>query len=397
MNKLFLFTATYPYRTAETFLEDEIHYLAKGFDEVIIQPLSGPSDNGFVRQVPINSKVCRPVVTSTKLQYLKLLIPTRAWITYIKEFFTKRAYVNVARLKTWLISFSLTNNLLLSKQIKDIFKNISKEDVCYFYWGKGSNTLAHFFKGKSKFISRFHGEWDLWEESSGNYAPLRELINQGLNKALFISQKGECYYQKKYPEVQTDICRLGSYDNGIGSKSSDGVLRVVSCSTIYSLKRVDLIFESMFCASDIKIEWTHLGGGRDFDKLKKLTNSKKREGLEVILKGQITHDDVINYYKKHQTDLFINLSINEGIPVSIMEAISFGIPVIATDVGASSEVVVNGKSGILVSPNPTPQEVAKAIRDIVSKKGSLTPRSFWEENYNADINYNRIVELLKTL
>ena len=40
-------------------------------------------------------------------------------------------------------------------------------------------------------------------------------------------------------------------------------------------------------------------------------------------------------------DLFLTVSANEGIPVSIMEAQSFGIPVIATDVGGISEIVNN--------------------------------------------------------
>lgn len=397
MAKLFLYTATYPFGNAETFLEDEIGFLAKGFDEVYIQPLSGRSNSKVHRPVPPNCKIGTPIIYSRKWQYINLLKPTQAWGVYIKEFFEKKVFLSLSRFKTWLVSFSLTNNLLLSKQVKDIFDSVEKSDICYFYWGKGSNTMAYFYRGRAKFVSRFHGEWDLWEESSGNYAPLREQINCSLTRALFISQKGEKYYHLRYPDVKTEICRLGSIDNGQCKKSSDKVFRVISCSTVYPLKRVDLIFESLFRANDIYIEWTHLGGGQDFEKLKNIVDSKKRGGFIVNLWGQVSHDEVLNYYKNHEVDLFINLSTNEGIPVSIMEAISFDVPAIATNVGASSEVVVEGVSGILVSPNPSPEEVVNAVRRIHSNTLSLNPRQFWEKEYDAKNNYNRIVQLLKSL
>ena len=77
-----------------------------------------------------------------------------------------------------------------------------------------------------------------------------------------------------------------------------------------------------------------------------------------------------------------------------MEAISFGIPVVATNVGGTSEVVTE-KTGVLVSANPTAEDVAEAISGVQQK--SLRPREFWFQNYNADINYsefsNKLVEL----
>ena len=48
---------------------------------------------------------------------------------------------------------------------------------------------------------------------------------------------------------------------------------------------------------------------------------------------------MLDYYKNNIIDIFINLSASEGIPVSIMDAISFGIPCIATNVGGTGEIV----------------------------------------------------------
>ena len=46
-------------------------------------------------------------------------------------------------------------------------------------------------------------------------------------------------------------------------------------------------------------------------------------------------------------DYFINLSDSEGIPVSIMEAMSVGIPIIARDVGGNREIVTNNNGCLL--------------------------------------------------
>ena len=132
--------------------------------------------------------------------------------------------------------------LLKSNQIKEIFKRANTNDVFYSYWGKCSNVLSVVYHGRAHFVSRYHGEWDLWEESSGNYVPLREREAACLDYAVFISHKGEEYYRSKYPQSKTVVYPLGSKDYGIQKEAEDkDSIRVVSCSTVYPLKRVDLI------------------------------------------------------------------------------------------------------------------------------------------------------------
>jgi glycosyltransferase involved in cell wall biosynthesis len=50
------------------------------------------------------------------------------------------------------------------------------------------------------------------------------------------------------------------------------------------------------------------------------------------------------------TDLFCLPSYSEGLPCSILEAMSIGLPIIATDVGGVSEILEHNRSGILISP-----------------------------------------------
>ena len=66
-------------------------------------------------------------------------------------------------------------------------------------------------------------------------------------------------------------------------------------------------------------------------------------------------------------DIFVSASIYEGTPVTILEAMSMGIPVVATDVGGVSEQVLNGETGILITPK-NPNAIAEAIIFLLQNK-----------------------------
>jgi colanic acid/amylovoran biosynthesis glycosyltransferase len=71
--------------------------------------------------------------------------------------------------------------------------------------------------------------------------------------------------------------------------------------------------------------------------------------------GYLSHHALLQYYKEKLVDLVVLPSVDlgngehEGIPVSLMEAMSYGIPVIATDTGGIPELLGND-AGILVPP-----------------------------------------------
>ena len=63
-----------------------------------------------------------------------------------------------------------------------------------------------------------------------------------------------------------------------------------------------------------------------------------------VLQGHL--DDMPPFYRS--LDLYLNTSVHEGIPMSILEAMAHSLPVVAPDVGGISEIVDNGEDGYLI-------------------------------------------------
>lgn len=394
MKSLYIFTNHYPYSFQENFLEDEILYLSEYFNKVVVISFDNKANNA--RSLPDNCNVINIPISKSRLKYiLRGIFNHKTFKLIIKEFFRNKVYRSRKRFFAWGSSVRYINNCLNNRELQAVLANIKQDDICYYYWGIGQCLLSIYLNNKCKNVSRFHGEWDLWEESYGGFHSLRTEVAYSLDKAVFISRKGEKYFKERYPNSNTVVFPLGSKDYGVQlEKPNDDVVRVVSCSTVYPLKRVDLIFEALNSLTQYKIEWTHLGGGSHFEVLKDKVQKEKKEHLKINLLGMMNHDAVMDYYSQHHFDMFVNMSTSEGVPVSIMEAMSFDIPILATDVGSTSEEVTP-QVGELLSPYPSIEEITKSMCKILGS--SYSPREFWKENYNAEKNYTAFTKMLFNL
>jgi glycosyltransferase involved in cell wall biosynthesis len=82
--------------------------------------------------------------------------------------------------------------------------------------------------------------------------------------------------------------------------------------------------------------------------------------------GYLSEDEVIR--ELQVSDLFVLPSFVEGLPVSAMEALAIGVPVIATNIAGTSELIVDGKTGLLVRPSDA-QALVDAVKRMIDDHG----------------------------
>ncbi|MDT7041522.1 glycosyltransferase family 4 protein [Candidatus Nitronereus thalassa] len=94
---------------------------------------------------------------------------------------------------------------------------------------------------------------------------------------------------------------------------------------------------------------------------------EKVEALDISKQVHfIGHKDDVRPFLQ-EADIFVLPSFKEGLPFSLLEAMAFGLPCIATDVGGNREAVIHGENGLIVPPGVV-GELAKAIRTLVMDK-----------------------------
>lgn len=151
-----------------------------------------------------------------------------------------------------------------------------------------------------------------------------------------------------------------------------------------------------------KFEGLHLmiiGEGPSHMKLEKEVlrlNSRAR----VHLVGQIAHNEMSLYLSA--SDIFVLPSYNEGLPVSIIEAMACALPVISTNVGGISEIVTNGVSGVITDVKNVgllTKAIEKLLKDpgLMKQFGSagraiVEKRFSWERSANN--LYNAYIETM---
>ena len=155
----------------------------------------------------------------------------------------------------------------------------------------------------------------------------------------------------------------------------DKLLNIVSVGGLLPHKGIDisiLATKKLTDAGFFNFKWTFYGEGT---LLPNLTKMVKELGLEknILFAGNVDNSYLMDLYKSRKIDLFVQNSINrfniyEGIPVSIMEAMSYEIPVIASDCGGTNELV-NEESGILI-PMGDAQATFNAIYNLINNHKS---------------------------
>lgn len=139
-------------------------------------------------------------------------------------------------------------------------------------------------------------------------------------------------------------------------------LLLVSCANISEIKQLPLLIDALALWEGAPLHWLHLGGGPDEDAVREYAKEKLdcKSKVTYFFTGHVSNQEIQETYQRQAFDAFVNTSRLEGTPVSIMEAMRFGIPVIAPRVGGIAELVSN-ETGILYDAQEGPQGVKDAL------------------------------------
>ena len=406
---LILWSNSYPYDICheQNFLDDEVTALAAEFDRIILVPwmVGGARSN-----VPNNVEVDESYAAEARARGRRQIVVDAIRPLLLDE--VARRPTASARSPKRLAVHAGSAEHARDWTLRLCGRGGMDPARCVFYTYWWTHATLGFGLAKralagASVVTRAHG-YDLYEERhSPPYIPFRSQSLRMLDALFPISDAGASYVAERYrtrPGI-LETARLGVKDpGGTSVASEDGVLRIVSCSFMVAVKRLDRLIDGLGWAARARprqrIEWTHFGEGPLLDEI-----NQQARTLPGNVRWRIapysTRHELFRAYCGSPIDVFVNVSASEGIPVTIMEAISCGIPVVATAVGGNPEIV-GRDNGILIAPDPSPEELASAIfrlldepaRAQACRQGS---RLVWRERYDADRNFRSFAARLRSL
>jgi glycosyltransferase involved in cell wall biosynthesis len=227
--------------------------------------------------------------------------------------------------------------------------------------------------------------------------------NIGVSEAAceFLKHLGAANAQVIYNGIDTSIFKKEEDTNcrqKLGISNDDIVITFVG-RLIYAKGAQDLI--SAFSrikdtAPDAKL--LIVGDGPYRAELEKLAHQTDRHS-SILFLGQKDQAELIEILST--TDICVNPSYSEGLPTSVMEAASIGLPIIATDVGGTREIITTDETGIMVKARDVGQLAEELYRLLANAelRGKLgkSARILAERKFNWDKITGEYIKLYTSL
>jgi len=408
-SKIILITNSFPFGEREPLIKNELSHLRGGFDEVSIVCLSRPQE--FINQDLLKGEAVLAYDVSISIfSKIKGLVMLNWFQIYTELLYVKKVYQLPLTLAIFkVVIMAGIRGVKFKRFIKSNFKDdLKNKNMTFYSWWCIDEVigLANLKKHNNslKLFSRMHA-YDLYfERYKPNYLPFRGIVFEKFNRIFVISKQGKDYLENKLDRVlpNLSVLKLGVKNNFElpDRKYNDGKLLIVSCSSLIPLKRIHLIIEALSeVNTSIEVNWIHFGIGPSSNILKELGRIKLDElsNIKYDFYGGINNEELHRFYLENSVDLFLNVSETEGIPISIMEAMSYGVPCVGTDVGGVSELISNDVNGFLLTKDFAVSELVNVFDKVASwslleqKNKSRSAYKMWNENFNSDKNNSTLV------
>ena len=323
------------------------------------------------------------------------------------DFSVKRIDRNLPIIYRWL------------KTIFTIYKLGGNKDLI-FVNGLGTEvTIANIFL-KKKIIRKIVGD-PVWERAYSK-AKISESFDEFQVKnygfSISLQKKVRSFSIKKSDIVVTPSKHLKNFILNLGFKNkieiiNNGVfipeentniftndqINITIVSRLVSHKNIKKIIRAISDLNDPLIYLNIIGDGPELNQLQKISLESNNKD-NIIFHGKLNRDDINHIFLK--SDIYIQASNYEGLPHSLLEAMSYGIPVLCTPVGECKEILGNEDRGYIldlpVSKNNIKSKISQIIgeKDIANKKGERG-KDFINEKYNLTNSFNLYKNLFTRL
>ena len=275
---------------------------------------------------------------------------------------------------------------LLGFMLKNITKFFSKK---YFFWPfnsmawflfldkdqlKNVGTIHAQFASQAAIVAlfikkRFNKEYSFTFHAHDIYFDNKwfSLLENESKYSFSISEFNIGYVTSNFPNLNKSklkLSRLGVYlpDNIKSGKQPGDKLVLGFMSNLEEKKGIPFLLDAFKIVHDRnpeKYELRIAGDGDYMDEIKQFIDKNNLKNSIKIL-GRIRDQKKIDFYR--EIDLFVLPSIRtkddmDGIPVVLMEAISYGKPIISTKISGIPEICINDNSGFLIEEKNVDQLV----------------------------------------
>lgn len=406
--RIVVLTRAWPYPPGEQFVSDEAPFWVREGVEVVVMPWWAHGRPGVV---PAGIRLDLTLARRNRLQDVRALLAAPLQPSVRKEMaellqdqtrLAPSQLVNVLR--------SARGALLARDALRAWIRRNGPIDVVYSYWFDSWTLGALLLKGEGvgRVASRVHG-YDLYEDRNpSGHLPLRRALVDRLDLLLPVARSGGEYAVRTYgidPSVVQHAPLGVDLAASPSPTSPQGELHLLSVAGCLPVKRVDRLIDAVQLLAtahpELKIHWTHLGGGGQYDDLAPLAQAGARvhANLSADMPGQVERSQVNRLLAAGPVDLFVNTSQSEGVPVSVMEAMAHSVPAVAPAVGAMEEIIpADGRAGRLLSAAPSPREIADSLWQVheLAKQPPMrqAARTVVAEQYQRETNHQRVMDLL---
>ena len=323
------------------------------------------------------------------------------------DFSVKRIDRNLPIIYRWL------------KTIFTIYKLGKNKDLIFVNGLGTETTIANIFL-KKKIIRKIVGD-PVWERAY-NKAKITESFDEFQIKnygfSISLQKKVRSFSIKKSDIVVTPSQHLKNFILNLGFKNkieiiNNGVfipeentniftndqINITIVSRLVSHKNIEKIIKAISDLNSPLINLNIIGDGPELNQLQKISLESNNKD-NIIFHGKLNRDDINHIFLK--SDIYIQASNYEGLPHSLLEAMSYGIPVLCTPVGECKEILGNEDRGYIldlpVSKNNIKSKISEIIgeKDIANKKGERG-KDFINEKYNLTNSFNLYKNLFTRL